>query len=93
MGEGWALLTALCIPAQALLPAELLECLWTEGETNSPDEGHFPTCFPAGQEACLGSQFIINATPFPLSCVGPSTHPEPAVSVKCLGLRGPAKPD
>lgn len=60
---------------------------------NSRTSRHFPTCPPAGQEACLGSQFIINATPFPPGRVGPArTHPESAVSAECLGLLGPARP-
>lgn len=45
-----------------------------ERQTNSWTSRHFPTCFPAGQEACLGSQFRINTTPFPLCRAGPSTH-------------------
>lgn len=33
-----------------------------------------PTCSPAGQEAWVGSQFIINANSLPLGQIGPSMH-------------------
>lgn len=37
-----------------LLPAELLQCLLAEWKQrqNPLTTGHFPTCLPAGQEAC-----------------------------------------
>lgn len=59
-------------------PQTIVECKGRDRKL--PDKQASLPVLPLGREACLGLQFIINATPFPPGRTGPArTHPESAV--------------